>query len=213
VRRVFVIDNYDSFTYNLVQVLTTLGAEVAVARNDQVDLAQIAAAAPTHLLVSPGPSTPDRAGVSMAAIARFGERLPVLGVCLGHQAVAAVYGATVRLGERPVHGKTAAIRHDGCGLFAGLPSPFTATRYHSLIVDRRLPEALELSAWTDEGTVMAVRHRELPVAGVQFHPESVLTEAGPELLANFLAMGPAGALSAEVATPAAAMTREAHDAQ
>jgi anthranilate synthase/aminodeoxychorismate synthase-like glutamine amidotransferase len=187
--RVFMIDNYDSFTYNLVQYLGELGAELTVARNDHVSLDGIAAAAPTHLVVSPGPCTPNEAGISMEAIRRFGaERLPVLGVCLGHQAIGQVYGGVVRRAAAPVHGKTDEIAHDGRGVFAGLPNPFTATRYHSLVVDGALPEELELSAWNDEGVVMGVRHRELPVHGVQIHPESILTTSGLDLLRNFLAL-------------------------
>jgi anthranilate synthase/aminodeoxychorismate synthase-like glutamine amidotransferase len=189
--RVFMIDNYDSFTYNLVQYLGELGAEITVKRNDRVTLDEIAAAQPTHLVVSPGPCTPNEAGISMDAIARFGtERLPVLGVCLGHQAIGQVYGGVVRRAGAPVHGKTDEIGHDGRGVFAGLPDPFTATRYHSLVVDEVLPDALELCAWNAEGVVMGVRHRELPVHGVQFHPESVLTAVGLDLLRNFLLMSP-----------------------
>ena len=188
--RVFMIDNYDSFTYNLVQYLGELGAEITVKRNDRVTLDEIAAARPTHLVVSPGPCTPNEAGISMAAIARFGaERLPVLGVCLGHQAIGQVYGGVVRRAGAPVHGKTDEIGHDGRGVFAGLPDPFTATRYHSLVVDEALPDELELSAWNADGIVMGVRHRELPVHGVQIHPESVLTTVGLDLLRAFLLMG------------------------
>jgi anthranilate synthase/aminodeoxychorismate synthase-like glutamine amidotransferase len=187
--RVFMIDNYDSFTYNLVQYLGELGAHTIVKRNDHVTLADIAAERPTHLVVSPGPCTPNEAGISMDAIARFGaERLPVLGVCLGHQAIGQVYGGVVRRAGAPVHGKTDEIGHDGRGVFAGLPDPFTATRYHSLVVDEALPDCLELCAWNAGGIVMGVRHRELPVHGVQFHPESVLTGAGLDLLRNFLVM-------------------------
>ena len=187
--RVFMIDNYDSFTYNLVQFLGELGADITVKRNDHVTITEIEAARPTHLVVSPGPCTPNEAGISMDAIARFGaERLPVLGVCLGHQAIGQVYGGVVRRAGAPVHGKTDEIGHDGRGVFAGLPDPFTATRYHSLVVDEALPDALELCAWNAEGIVMGVRHRELPVHGVQFHPESVLTAVGLDLLRNFLLM-------------------------
>ena len=195
---ILIIDNYDSFTWNLVQYLGELGAEITVKRNDQVTLDEIAAARPTHLVVSPGPCTPNEAGISMAAIARFGaERLPVLGVCLGHQAIGQVYGGVVRRAGAPVHGKTDEIGHDGRGVFAGLPDPFTATRYHSLVVDEALPDALELCAWNAAGMVMGVRHRELPVHGVQFHPESVLTTVGLDLLRNFLLMdGSAAAANA-----------------
>jgi anthranilate synthase/aminodeoxychorismate synthase-like glutamine amidotransferase len=185
--RVFMIDNYDSFTYNLVQFLGELGAGITVRRNDHVTIAQIEAARPTHLVVSPGPCTPNEAGISMDAVAHFGAaRLPVLGVCLGHQAIGQVFGGIVRRAGAPVHGKTDQIHHDGKAVFAGLPDPFTATRYHSLVVDEALPDCLELTAWNDEGVVMGVRHRELPVHGVQFHPESVLTDVGLDLLANFL---------------------------
>ena len=187
--RVFMIDNYDSFTYNLVQYLGELGAEIIVKRNDHVTLDEVAEERPTHLVVSPGPCTPYEAGISMDAIRRFGaERLPVLGVCLGHQAIGQVYGGVVRRAGAPVHGKTDEIGHDGRGVFAGLPDPFTATRYHSLVVDEALPECLELSAWNADGIVMGVRHRELPVHGVQFHPESVLTAVGLDLLRTFLLM-------------------------
>jgi anthranilate synthase/aminodeoxychorismate synthase-like glutamine amidotransferase len=184
---VFVIDNYDSFTYNLVQLLGSLDADTIVARNDRVTLSDIAAQRPTHLLVSPGPCTPDEAGISKAAILRFAPVIPVLGVCLGHQCIGAAFGGTVRRAAGPVHGKTDAIRHDGRGIFSGVPDPFTATRYHSLVVDESLPPDLELSAWNVEGVVMGIRHRKLPIEGVQFHPESVLTEVGVELMRNFLA--------------------------
>jgi anthranilate synthase/aminodeoxychorismate synthase-like glutamine amidotransferase len=204
--RVFMIDNYDSFTYNLVQYLGELGAEITVKRNDKVTLDEIAAAGPTHLVVSPGPCTPNEAGISMDAIARFGAtRLPVLGVCLGHQAIGQVYGGVVRRAGAPVHGKTDEIGHDGRGVFAGLPDPFTATRYHSLVVDEALPDALELCAWNAEGIVMGVRHRELPVHGVQFHPESVLTTVGLDLLRNFLLM--------DGSAPGAAVPGEADHAE
>ena len=187
--RVFIIDNYDSFTYNLVQFLGELGADITVRRNDQVTIAEIAAAGPTHLVVSPGPCTPNEAGISMAAIRHFGaERLPVLGVCLGHQAIGQAYGGLIRRAAAPVHGKTDEISHDGRGVFAGLPDPFTATRYHSLVIDQVLPDELELCAWNADGTVMGVRHRRLPVHGVQFHPESVLTAVGMDLLRTFLAL-------------------------
>ena len=196
--RVFMIDNYDSFTYNLVQYLGELGADITVKRNDHVTVAAIAAAAPTHLVVSPGPCTPNEAGISMDAITHFGAaRLPVLGVCLGHQAIGQVYGGVVRRAGAPVHGKTDQIRHHGAGVFAGLPDPFTATRYHSLVVDEALPDSLALTAWNDDGIVMGVSHRELPVHGVQFHPESVLTEVGLDLLATFLRMTGEEALDAE----------------
>ena len=211
--RVFMIDNYDSFTYNLVQYLGELGAEITVRRNDHVTIAEIVAARPTHLVVSPGPCTPNEAGISMAAIAHFGaERLPVLGVCLGHQAIGQVYGGVVRRAAAPVHGKTDEIDHDGRGVFAGLPDPFTATRYHSLVVDETLPACLELTAWNAEGIVMGVRHRRLPVHGVQFHPESVLTTVGLELLRTFLSMsaGADGSPEASETAAAAPSTEDPH---
>jgi anthranilate synthase/aminodeoxychorismate synthase-like glutamine amidotransferase len=193
-----MIDNYDSFTYNLVQFLGELGAEITVKRNDHATIADIEAARPTHLVVSPGPCTPNEAGISMDAIAHFGAaRLPVLGVCLGHQAIGQVYGGVVRRAAAPVHGKTDQIQHDGDGVFADLPNPFTATRYHSLVVDEALPDCLALTAWNDGAIVMGVRHRELPVHGVQFHPESVLTEVGLDLLANFLRLTGQEAASAQ----------------
>jgi anthranilate synthase/aminodeoxychorismate synthase-like glutamine amidotransferase len=210
---VFMIDNYDSFTYNLVQYLGELGAEISVRRNDHVTIAEIAAVQPTHLVISPGPCTPNEAGISMAAIAHFGaERLPVLGVCLGHQAIGQVYGGVVRRAGAPVHGKTDAISHDGRGLFAGLPDPFTATRYHSLVVDAELPACLELAAWNAEGIVMGVRHRQLPVHGVQFHPESVLTTVGLELLRTFLSMsaGADGSTEASASAAVATPTEDPH---
>ena len=201
--RVFMIDNYDSFTYNLVQYLGELGADVTVRRNDHVTIAEIAATRPTHLVISPGPCTPNEAGVSMEAIAHFGaERLPVLGVCLGHQAIGQVYGGVVRRAGAPVHGKTDEISHDGRGVFAGLPDPFTATRYHSLVVDTELPSCLELTSWNAEGIVMGLRHRQLPVHGVQFHPESVLTTVGLELLGTFLSMQAGADEIAAAITPA-----------
>ena len=201
---VFVIDNYDSFTYNLVQLLGTLGAEVTVARNDETSVAAIEAARPTHLLVSPGPCTPAEAGVSLEAIRRFAGRLPVLGVCLGHQCIGAAFGGRVRRAAAVVHGKTDLVSHDGRTLFRGLPQPFAATRYHSLIVDPELSPELERSAWNDAGEVMGLRHRTLAVEGVQFHPESVLTQSGAALMANFLEQrgGTAGARPARFATAA-----------
>ena len=183
--RVLILDNYDSFTYNLVQYLGELGAQVEVVRNDAASVDGLLERAPERVVVSPGPCTPAEAGVSVEAIRRFAEAgVPVLGVCLGHQALAAAFGGRVVRGE-PVHGKTAAVEHDGRTIFAGLETPLTAGRYHSLIVDPRLPAALEASA-THGDTVMAIRHRELPAEGVQFHPESVLTGAGMGILRNFL---------------------------
>jgi anthranilate synthase/aminodeoxychorismate synthase-like glutamine amidotransferase len=190
--RVFLIDNYDSFPYNVVQLMGEVGAEIVVGRNDKVTIAGIEAERPTHVVVSPGPCTPNEAGISMEAIAHFGERLPVLGICLGHQCIGQVYGGSVHRGCYPVHGKTGEVLHDGRSIYAGLPSPFTATRYHSLIVDADLPPDLEMSAWLADGVVMGVRHRRLPVEGVQFHPESVLTGAGEKLMRNFLGLAAPG---------------------
>ncbi len=185
---ILVIDNYDSFTYNLVQLLAALGAEVEVRRNDAVSVADALSMAPTGIVISPGPGTPDDAGISRDVIrAAADARVPVLGVCLGHQCIAEVYGGHVCRAPKPVHGKTDEIRHDGQGLFAGVPNPFTATRYHSLCVDfDRVPDVLEVQATTPDGVIMGIRHRHLPVFGVQFHPESVLTPEGAKLLANFL---------------------------
>ena len=185
---VLVIDNYDSFVYNLVQYLGELGAEPLVYRHDEATLEQMVALEPSAVLVSPGPGRPEDAGVSNAAIIEFGQRgVPVLGVCLGHQCIGQVYGAKVVRAAQVMHGKTSPIRHSGVGLFAGLPSPFEATRYHSLVVERSsVPDCLEVTAETDDGVVMGLRHRRLPVEGVQFHPESILTEGGHRLLQNFL---------------------------
>ena len=187
---VLVIDNYDSFTYNLVQYLGELGAAVTVARNDAVSLTEIAAAKPDRIVVSPGPGRPEDAGVTMSVIRAMGERTPILGVCLGHQAIGAVFGGTVRRAAAPLHGKTSTIVHDGRGVFSGLDGPFVATRYHSLIVDAgSVPPDLEVCATTsDDGTIMGLRHRRWPVHGVQFHPESILTGEGRRILRNFLAM-------------------------
>ncbi len=184
-----MIDNYDSFTYNLVQYLRELGEEVVVYRNDKITLAEIEALDPERLVVSPGPCTPNEAGISVAAIRHFAGQLPILGVCLGHQAIGQAYGGKIVRAERLMHGKTSPIYHDGHELFAGLPDPFDATRYHSLLVERAsLPECLEVTAWTAEGEIMGMRHRQLPVWGVQFHPESILTVTGMDLLRNFLQM-------------------------
>jgi anthranilate synthase/aminodeoxychorismate synthase-like glutamine amidotransferase len=187
--RVLVIDNYDSFVYNLVQYLGELGATPVVHRHDDLGLDDLVALEPDAVLISPGPGRPEDAGVSNAAIRHFGEAgVPVLGVCLGHQAIGALYGGAVVRAPRVMHGKTSTITHDGRGVFAGLPNPFTATRYHSLVVERAsVPDVLEISAESEDGLVMGLRHRALPVEGVQFHPESILTESGHELLANFLA--------------------------
>ncbi len=184
-----LIDNYDSFTYNLAQYLSELGADVLVRRNDAITAAEAEALAPSHLVISPGPGTPTEAGVSCALIARLGSRIPTLGVCLGHQCIGAVFGGRVIRAPEPVHGKVAAIHHSGAGILAGLPQPFSATRYHSLIVERAtLPPALAVTAETSDGLVMALRHRDYPIEGVQFHPESILTTAGKDLLRNFLRM-------------------------
>jgi anthranilate synthase component 2 len=186
--RVLVIDNYDSFVYNLVQYLGELGAEPLVHRHDELTLDEIEALDPDAVLISPGPGRPEDAGLSNDVIRHFAGRRPVLGVCLGHQCIGEVYGADVVRAPEIMHGKTSLIRHTGVGVFAGLPSPLEATRYHSLVVDRDSVSAeLEVTAWTDDGTVMGLRHREHPVEGVQFHPESVLTAAGHDLLRNFLA--------------------------
>ncbi|HZQ87697.1 MAG TPA: aminodeoxychorismate/anthranilate synthase component II [Acidimicrobiales bacterium] len=185
---VLVIDNYDSFTYNLVQVLGGLGASPVVHRHDAVDVQAVIALAPDGILISPGPGRPADAGISKAVIGELGRRIPVLGVCLGHQCIGEVFGGRVVRADRVMHGKTSSVHHDGKGVFTGLPDPFEATRYHSLVVERSsLPDALEITATTDDGTIMGLRHRELAVEGVQFHPESILTAAGHRLLANFLA--------------------------
>ena len=201
VARVLVIDNYDSFVYNLVQYLGQLGAEPLVYRNDAIDLPTVQGLQPDGILVSPGPGRPDSAGVSSALIAAFAGSVPVLGVCLGHQCIGEVFGA--RVVRAPVmHGKTSTITHDGRGVFAGLPDPLVATRYHSLVVAAAsVPPALEVSAWSEDGIVMGVRHRTLAVEGVQFHPESILTEGGHQLLANWLVR--CGQLDARDAIPAA----------
>lgn len=185
---IYMIDNYDSFTYNLVQYLGELGEELIVARNDEATLQQIEQLQPTVLMISPGPCSPNEAGISLEAIRYFAGRIPIFGVCLGHQSIAQVFGGKVIRSERPMHGKTSDMYHDGKTIFAGLPNPFPATRYHSLIVEKEsLPECLEVSAWTKEGEIMAIRHKELPVEGVQFHPESILTTSGKQLLKNMLA--------------------------
>ncbi len=187
-----MIDNYDSFTYNLVQYLQSLGAEVKVVRNDAMTVDEIARLAPERIVISPGPCTPNEAGVSLGIIERLGANTPILGVCLGHQSIGQAYGGNVIRAGRIMHGKTSRIRHEGKGVFAGLPDAYEATRYHSLVVERSsLPEALEVTAWTenDDGSfeeIMGLRHREFPVEGVQFHPESILTEHGHALLKNFL---------------------------
>ena len=187
-----MIDNYDSFTFNLVQYLQTLGAEVKVVRNDALSVDEIAALQPSHIVVSPGPCTPNEAGVSLEVIRRLGANTPILGVCLGHQSIGQVYGGNVIRAGNIMHGKTSPIRHEGKGVFAGLPDAYEATRYHSLVVDKNsLPAELEITAWTENADgsmeeIMGLRHREHPVEGVQFHPESILTQHGHALLKNFL---------------------------
>jgi len=189
---VLMIDNYDSFTFNIVQYLGELGAEVSTYRNDAITLEQIEALSPSHLVISPGPCTPNEAGISLVAIRHFAGRLPILGICLGHQAIAQAYGGVVVRAPQVMHGKTSHIRHHGQGVFAGLEDPLEVTRYHSLVVAAEsLPECLEVTAVTDQddvtpGLIMGLRHRELDIEGVQFHPESILTRQGHELLANFL---------------------------
>ena len=184
---VAVIDNYDSFTYNLVQYLGELGARVAVFRNDALSAAELAEREPAAVVISPGPCTPDEAGISLDVVRLMGSQTPLLGVCLGHQAIGQAYGGRVVRAPEVMHGKVSAVRHDGAGIFAGLPDPFEATRYHSLVVERRsLPESLQVTAWTDDGEVMGLRHRQHPVVGVQFHPESICTPVGHRLLAAFL---------------------------
>ncbi|MCH2539068.1 MAG: aminodeoxychorismate/anthranilate synthase component II [Anaerolineales bacterium] len=181
-----VIDNYDSFTYNLVQYLGEMGAQLRVFRNDSVSVADLKVLAPSHLVISPGPGIPDDSGVSLAAIRELGPTVPTLGVCLGHQAIGAVFGGTIQRAPELMHGKTSDIHHSGTDLFQGLPNPFTATRYHSLIVAEPLPKCLLKQAGTNDGILMAIRHRKHPIYGVQFHPESILTEGGKTLLNNFL---------------------------
>lgn len=189
---ILVIDNYDSFTYNLVQYLAELGAEVQVRRNDAVSIEQIRAMAPSHLLISPGPCTPNEAGISLQVVSELGGEIPLLGVCLGHQAIGQAFGGQVVRARQVMHGKTSPMHHRGQGVFAGLPQPFEATRYHSLIVaEDSLPAVLEITAWTEHADgsrdeIMGLRHRELPIEGVQFHPESILTRDGKALLLNFL---------------------------
>ena len=193
---ILVIDNYDSFTYNLVQYLGELGAEVVVERNDAVSVDDIRKLAPSGVLISPGPGRPEEAGVSLEVIAKLGAEMPIFGVCLGHQSIAQHFGASVVRADRLMHGRTSEILHQGRGVFESLPSPLTATRYHSLIVKRdTIPDELEITAWTDQGEVMGIRHRRLPVEGVQFHPESFLTEHGHDLIRNWLSSFLAGPAS------------------
>jgi anthranilate synthase/aminodeoxychorismate synthase-like glutamine amidotransferase len=186
---VLLIDNYDSFTYNIYQYLGELGAEVDVVRNDHVKIDDIERMAPAHIIVSPGPGNPDEAGISKSVIRHFAGKIPVFGVCLGHQCIGEVFGGIVEGAGEILHGKVSTITHDGKGVFAGIPSPITATRYHSLAIRRdSVPDVLEVSATSESGIIMGVRHRTLPVEGVQFHPESILTPAGHDILRNFLAM-------------------------
>jgi anthranilate synthase component II len=182
-----MIDNYDSFTFNLVQYLGELGAQVKVVRNDEIDVEGAARLNPARIVISPGPCTPNEAGISLAAIARFGAEIPILGVCLGHQAIGQAFGGRVVKAKRVMHGKVSSVRHDGKGVFAGIPDGFAATRYHSLAVEREsLPACLEVTAQSEDGEIMGLRHRTLPVEGVQFHPEAMLTEHGHAMLKNFL---------------------------
>jgi len=182
-----MIDNYDSFTYNLVQYLGELGEEVKVVRNDEMSVDEIEALAPSRIVLSPGPCTPNEAGVSLDLVARFAGRVPILGVCLGHQAIGQAFGGRIVHAKTLMHGKVSRIHHRGTGVFSGLPTPYDATRYHSLAIEREsCPDVLEVTAWTEDGEIMGVRHRTLPVEGVQFHPESILTQHGHALLRNFL---------------------------
>ncbi|MFC3750550.1 aminodeoxychorismate/anthranilate synthase component II [Paenibacillus sp. GCM10012306] len=184
---ILVIDNYDSFTYNLVQYLGELGEEVKVSRNDEISIEEIEKLAPDHILISPGPCTPNEAGISLEVLQHFKGIIPIFGVCLGHQAIGQAFGGNVIRAERLMHGKTSPIHHHGTSVFEGLESPFTATRYHSLIVEREtLPDCLEITAETEEGEIMALRHKEYPIEGVQFHPESIITDHGHTMLRNFL---------------------------
>lgn len=185
---ILMIDNYDSFTFNLVQFLGEFGQELIVKRNDEVTITEIEELAPSFLMVSPGPCSPNEAGISLRVIEHFAGKIPILGVCLGHQSIAQVFGGDVVRAERLMHGKTSPMYHDDKTIFRGIPNPFHATRYHSLIVKKAtLPDCLEVSSWTEEGEIMGIRHKELPIEGVQFHPESIMTSHGKELLQNFIA--------------------------
>lgn len=182
-----MIDNYDSFTYNLVQYFGELGEQVKVVRNDEISVEQIAGLNPRRIVISPGPCTPNEAGISVPAIRSFAGKIPLLGVCLGHQSIGQAFGGHIVHAKQLMHGKVSSITHENAGVFRGLPNPLTATRYHSLVIEREsLPDCLQVTAWTDDGEIMGVRHRQLQVEGVQFHPESILTERGHDLLANFL---------------------------
>lgn len=186
--KLLMLDNYDSFTYNLVQYFGELGAEVRTFRNDEITLEQVEKLQPQRICISPGPCTPHEAGISVPLLQQFAGKIPILGVCLGHQSIGAAFGGKVVRAKEIMHGKVSAIAHTGVGVFAGLPSPFTVTRYHSLAIERAsLPACLEVTAWTDDGEIMGVRHREFDIEGVQFHPESILSEHGHALLQNFLA--------------------------
>jgi anthranilate synthase/aminodeoxychorismate synthase-like glutamine amidotransferase len=201
-QRILLIDNYDSFTYNLVQYLGELGAEPIVFRNDQIDLDGIVELDPDGILISPGPGTPSDSGISTSILTELAGRYPIMGVCLGHQCIGEVFGGTVRRADAVMHGKTSSITHNADGLFAGLASPLEATRYHSLIVDRgSLPEVLEITAETDDGVIMGLRHREHPIYGVQFHPESILTAGGHDMIRNFLRLCEETALQTTAARP------------
>jgi anthranilate synthase/aminodeoxychorismate synthase-like glutamine amidotransferase len=198
---IFILDNYDSFTYNLVQYMGELGAELVVHRNDRISCDEIEALAPERIVVSPGPCTPNEAGISMELVHRFAGKVPILGVCLGHQSIGQVFGGTVSRAPYIMHGKTSLIHHDDSGVYAGLSNPFEATRYHSLIVERdSVPECLEIVAETEDGLVMGLRHRELDVEGVQFHPESILTSEGKNLLSNFIGATRTGAATTEASS-------------
>ena len=182
-----MIDNYDSFTYNLVQYFGELGQDVRVHRNDEITVDEVAAMKPDHIVISPGPCTPNEAGISVATIQRFAGQIPILGVCLGHQSIGQAFGGRIIRAKQLMHGKTSLVHHNDTSVFRGLPNPFTATRYHSLVIEREsIPDCLEITAWTADGEIMGVRHRDLPVEGVQFHPESILTEHGHAMLGNFV---------------------------
>jgi para-aminobenzoate synthetase component II len=184
---IFMIDNYDSFTYNLVQYLGELGEELIVKRNDQTTIEEIEQLHPSYIMISPGPCSPNEAGISLKVIEHFAGKIPIFGVCLGHQSIGQAFGGDVIQAERLMHGKTSPVYHDGKTIFANMPNPFMATRYHSLIVKKEtLPDCFEISAWTKEGEIMAIRHKELPIEGVQFHPESIMTENGKQLLKDFV---------------------------
>ncbi|MFT4577739.1 MAG: para-aminobenzoate synthetase component 2 [Nitrospinales bacterium] len=186
-RMILMIDNYDSFTYNIVQYMGELGADIRVERNDQISIEEIESLMPEKIVISPGPCTPDKAGVSVAVIKHFAGKVPLLGVCLGHQSVGAAFGGEIIKAGKLMHGKTSEVRHDGKTLFKNLPNPFTATRYHSLVLNRKtLPDCFEISAESDDNEIMGIRHKELPIEGVQFHPESILTPNGKDLLKNFI---------------------------